>query len=70
MIVLVAALVGLFGGLGLLARRARRLGVVGAALSGAPAAYDQARHASAFGAHLEIEAQTARVDTAKTPDRW
>jgi hypothetical protein len=59
---------GSLAGFVLLARRARRGGTAGAALSGAMAAYNEAWHGPAHDAHVEIQAQSDRVTPVESPD--
>jgi hypothetical protein len=59
---------GLLGAFVLLARRARRGGTAGAALSGAMAACNEAWHGPAHDAYVEIQAQSDRVTPIESPD--
>lgn len=61
-------LAGSLAGFVLLARRARRGGTAGAALSGAMAAYNEAWHGPAHDAHVEIQAQADRAAPIESPD--
>ncbi|MBP5941341.1 hypothetical protein [Streptomyces acidiscabies] len=63
----IAAVLGLFA---LLARRIRRRGLAGGALSAALASYEEAFRATSYASHVEIQVQTDRKEPIPTPDRW
>jgi len=66
-LLILAAVLGLFA---LLARRIRRRGLAGGALSAALSAYEEAFRVTSHESHVEIQAQTDRKEPIPTPDRW
>ena len=64
----VAALAIVGGVLIWLVRRARRGGVVGSAIAGAMAAYDEAMHSTAHDQYVEIQQQAHRTIPIPAPD--
>jgi hypothetical protein len=75
--VVVDAVIGIAGiaiialALALLAHKAWRGGIAGAALAGAMAAYNEAWHTTAYGTHTEMQSQADRVAASDSPeDLW
>lgn len=68
LVALIIGVVAVLAGLAWLASRARRRGVVGSAITGAMAAYDEAYHPTAHDAHIEVVAQADRTIPKPSPE--
>ncbi|HEY8980619.1 MAG TPA: hypothetical protein VIU15_13650 [Streptomyces sp.] len=66
-LLILAAVLGLFA---LLARRIRRRGLAGGALTAALSAYEEAFRVTSHESHVEIQARADRKEPIPTPDRW